>query len=144
MISGLFGFIKVLLVVLLAAAVGNELRVLVRLLGAVIRRGEAMPSAVQKAGRLWTAAAVSVWITAILIFFEEKILTRFLTWHPYRLLYATGLLLLVMALLAGGAAVAVSMSRVGDGARCGDVLQRDVLRNSVFAILIWISAWAVS
>lgn len=144
MTSGLLGLIKVLLVLLLLAAAVNELRVIAWLLGTVIRRVEVMPSAIQKAGRLWTAAVVSVWITTILIFFAESILTSFLTWYPYRLLYATGLLLLIMVLLAGVAAVAAAMSRAEDGGLCGSILQRDILRNSIFAILIWISAWAVS
>lgn len=137
-------FISGLLMLLLAAVACNTLRILVRSLTSVWRGGEVMPSAIRKAHRLWTGTAVSAWITAFLVSFAETILVMGPTQFPFILLYLTGLLLLVTTLAAGVTAVVLSLSRVEGGHLCGNILKEVVLRNSIIAIFVWISAWAVS
>lgn len=129
---------------LLMAVACNALRILVRSLTSVWRGGEVVPFVIRKAHRLWTGTAISAWITAFLVSFTETILAMDPTPFPFILLYLTGLLLLVTTLAAVAMAVILSLSRVENGFSCGNILKKVVLRNSIIAILVWISAWAVS
>lgn len=144
MTSVLFGLLKGLLVLALGAAALNELRVTAGTLVRVCRRRELAPSAIRKAGWLWTGAAVSAWAFAGLISAAEAAGLEGRTGYAFALLHADGLLLLAAALAAGVAAVAAAMSRAEDGLRCGGILREAVRRDCVLAVLIWVSAWAVS
>jgi len=135
---------KGILAVGVMLVIGNFFRALYWVFASIINRTEIDSVLVKRSKSLLVLGVLVAWFVSITIYLGEKMIYGKSTEYSTNIMFLVGILLLIITIVSAISAIVVAWSKNKQNRSCVPIFRNLVGMSFDFAIMMWLSTWAIS